>query len=131
MQTPAASWANKLLQTGRSDVETKTAGCHGGLSSPGMNCPLLGNAHPHIIIEMLRGLRGDHGCQLKARLAFVTGRPIQPHEHCASCGRVEAKTRWCEVPQELMEVLDMEWACARSSAADHFGELKMTRDRCN
>ena len=79
-QTPLAGWFNRLCQTGKSDHETKSNGAHGGLSCPACSVSLLGNFHPTPAIEMVRGERGDHGCQAKARLMLVTGRPVQPHE---------------------------------------------------
>ena len=33
-QTPNGGWANRLLQCGKSDHETKTLGCHGGAGAP-------------------------------------------------------------------------------------------------
>jgi len=65
-QTPLAGWFNRLVQTGKSDHETKTCGSHGGLSCPPVSVSILGNFHPTPAIEMLRGERGDHGCQAKA-----------------------------------------------------------------
>ena len=79
-QTPLAGWFNRLCQSGKSDHETKSNGSHGGLSCPPCSVSLLGNFHPTPAIEMVGGQRGDHGCQAKARLMLVTGRPVQPHE---------------------------------------------------
>ena len=103
-QTPNSGWANRLLQTGLSVHETKTNGCFGGLHTPTVNTALAGNFHPSVAVEMLRGLRGDHGCQTKARLFFTTGRPIQPHEHYASHGITSAH-EWCPVPDILKNLL--------------------------
>lgn len=79
-QTPLAGWFNRLLQCGKSDHETKSNGSHGGLGCPSVSTSIVGNFHPTQAIEMLRGERGDHGCQSKARLLFCTGTPVQPHE---------------------------------------------------
>ena len=90
-QTPLAGWFNRLVQSGKSDHETKCNGSHGGLSCPPVSLSLLGNFHPTPAIEMLRGERGDHGCQAKARLLIVTGSPVQPHERYASVGHLECR----------------------------------------
>lgn len=100
-QTPLAGWFNRLVQTGKSDHETKTCGSHGGLGAPMVSVSILGNLHPTPAIELVQGLRGDHGCQAKARLFFVTGTPIQPHEHVKTGGSVKCETIWVEVPQEI------------------------------
>ena len=79
-QTPNAGWFNRLVQCGRSDHETKSNGSHGGLDAVPILTAFIGNFHPTPAIEMLRGERGDHGCQAKARLNVSTGCPVQPHE---------------------------------------------------
>ena len=107
-QTPNAGWANRLLQTGLSVHETKTCGCFGGLHTPTVNTALAGNFHPGPAVEMLRGLRGDHGCQTKARMFFVTGKPIQPHEQFESHG-VVAEKEWCPWPEILKHLLRLQW----------------------
>ena len=33
----------------------------------------------------------------KARLCFVTGKPVQPHERYDAVGGVPCKTKWCKV----------------------------------
>jgi len=99
-QTPNAGWANRLLQCGKSDHETKTLGCHGGAGAPPVGCAVLGNFHPSVAVEMQRGLRGDHGCQTKARVCFTTGLPVQPHQEYESIG-VEAKVAYYPIPSIL------------------------------
>ena len=74
-QTPMAGWFNRLLQTGKSDHETKSNGCHGGSQAPSINISLVGNKHPTPVIGLVKGLRGDHGCQSKARIMCATGTP--------------------------------------------------------
>jgi hypothetical protein len=102
-QTPLAGWFNRLVQCGVSDHETKSNGSHGGLSCPTVSVSLLGNFHPTPAIEMVRGLRGDHGCQAKARLMLVTGRPVQPHEMYADTDELKCRADWFPVPNELLE----------------------------
>ena len=100
-QTPMAGWFNRLLQTGRSDHETKTCGSHGGLEAPRVSVSLSGNFHPTPAIEMSRGLRGDHGCQAKARLMLVTGTPVQPRA-AYELGEVGCKSVWWRIPNEVV-----------------------------
>eukprot|EP00969_Alexandrium_andersonii_P127153 5620012-Alexandrium_andersonii.AAC.1 len=50
-QTPLAGWFNRLVQSGKSDHETKCNGSHGGLSCPPVSLSLLGNFHPTPAIE--------------------------------------------------------------------------------
>ena len=78
-QCPNAGWANRLMQSGQSHHETKSCGAHGGSGTPTVNTSLMGNLHAGVAVEMVRGLRGDHGCQTRARLFLTTGEPIQPH----------------------------------------------------
>ena len=115
-QTPNAGWANRLLQTGLSVHETKTCGCFGGLHAPTVSTALAGNFHPNVAVEMLRGIRGDHGCQTKARLFFTTGKPIQPHEHYASRG-ITSVREWCPVPDILKDLLRLEFLSDPVTAA--------------
>ncbi|CAE7254019.1 unnamed protein product [Symbiodinium natans] len=103
-QTPNAGWANRLLQTGVSTFETKSCGSFGGLHSPSVNTALAGNFHPGVAVEMIRGLRGDHGCQTKARFLFASGQPIQPHEEYESVG-LDAKVEYCALPSVLLDLL--------------------------
>ena len=42
-QTPLAGWFNRLVQTGRSDHETKTFGSHGGMGAQPVSVSILGN----------------------------------------------------------------------------------------
>lgn len=115
-QTPNSGWANRLLQTGLSVHETKTCGCFGGLHTPTVNASLAGNFHPGVAVEMLRGLRGDHGCQTKARMFFVTGKPIQPHEQFDSYG-IAAVKEWCPLPDVLKHLLRLGWLDDPAKAA--------------
>jgi hypothetical protein len=71
------------MQYGKSDHETKTCGAYGGTDSPSVDACVVGNLHPGVAVEMMRGLRGDHGCQTIARIMLVSGAPIQPHEEYA------------------------------------------------
>ena len=106
-QTPNAGWANRLLQCGKSDHETKTVGCHGGAEAPTVNTLILGNFHGTPCIEMMKGIRGDHGCQTKARVFIATGLPVQPHQEYASYGKVEAKVDYVELPPVLIGLLGL------------------------
>ena len=126
-QTPNSGWANRLLQTGLSAHETKTNGCFGGLHTPTVSTVLAGNFHPSVAVEMMRGLRGDHGCQTKSRMFFTTGRPIQPHEHYASHG-ISAAHEWCPVPDILKDLLQVEFLSDPAVAAtklQHEDDLTM------
>ena len=115
-----AGWANRLMQYGKSDHETKTAGCHGGAGTSSVDTSVVGNLHPGPAVEMHKGLRGDHGCQTKARLFFATGTPVQPHDEYEANG-IAAKREWCPLPEELHEFLGLADALATPrSAADFF-----------
>ena len=111
-QTPLAGWFNRLLQTGKSDHETKSNGTHGGLDCPSVSVSLLGNFHPAPAIEMIRGERGDHGCQAKARLMFVTGLPVQPHAEYEGVGGVPVKMLWTPTEPDMLEAFGLEGADA-------------------
>jgi hypothetical protein len=63
-QTPLAGWFNRLVQSGKSDHETKCNGSHGGLSSLPVSLSLLGNFHPTPAIEMVRSA-GGMDCAIK------------------------------------------------------------------
>ena len=104
-QTPMAGWFNRLVQVGKSDHETTCNGSHGGLALLPVSLSLLGNFHPTPAIEMIRGERGDHGCQAKARLITVTGLPVQPHDRFDSVGGVECVMIWTNVPSEVVNFL--------------------------
>ena len=60
-QTPNASWANKLIQTGKSEHATSCNGCFGGQEDATKNVSVLGNFHSGPAVEMCRGLRGATG----------------------------------------------------------------------
>ncbi|CAK0867749.1 unnamed protein product, partial [Prorocentrum cordatum] len=100
-QTPSAGWANRLLQSGRSDHDTKTVGCHGGVDAPSVNAAAIANMHPTPAVEMHKGLRGDHGCQTRARLLFATGGPIQPRPAVDAVGDIVAKVEYFEIAEVL------------------------------
>ncbi|CAJ1432829.1 unnamed protein product [Effrenium voratum] len=119
-QTPNSGWANRLLQSGISAYETKTCGCFGGLHTPTINTSLAGNFHPGVAVEMLRGLRGDHGCQTKARCFFISGPPIQPHQEYESFG-IRAKVEYCCFPDILKPLLALECLDSPEESAKKFG----------
>lgn len=122
-QSPNAGWANRLIQYGKSDHETKTCGAFGGAAVPSVNANVVGNLHPGVGVEMVRGLRGDHGCQTKARLIIVSGEPVQPHEEYDGFG-VKAKSHFCPIPSILLPLLDMDVNLSSlQAAAAHFGKL--------
>ena len=122
-QSPNAGWANRLIQYGKSDHETKSCGVHGGADAPPVSASVVGNVHPGVCVEMIRGVRGDHGCQTRARMVFVSGDPVQPHEQYPGFG-VEAKTEWCVIPEHLVALLDFDGKVGSvAEAAAFFGEL--------
>jgi len=100
-----------LVQSGKSDRETQSTGSHGGMGCPPVSPSLLGNFHPTPAIEMIRGERGDHGCQAKARLIVVTGTPVQPHELYGAVGEVEPRANWVPVPPEIHSEVGLGTAC--------------------
>jgi hypothetical protein len=110
-QTPLAGWFNRLVQSGKSDHETKSNGAHGGLDCQPVSVTLLGNFHPTPAIEMLRGERGDHGCQAKARLIVVTGSPVQPHEPYDEVGGLACKFIWVPIPTEIHSSVGLGSVC--------------------
>ena len=118
-QTPLAGWFNRLVQSGKSDHETKCNGSHGGLACLPVSLSMLGNFHPTPAIEMIRGERGDHGCQSKARLIVVTGLPVQPHEQFEAIGGVECVVDWVPVPLEVQSIIGLE-ECTSANAFQHF-----------
>lgn len=119
-QTPLAGWFNRLVQTGKSDHETKSNGSHGGLSCPPVSLSLLGNFHPTPAIEMVRGDRGDHGCQAKARLVIVTGQPVQPHEMYEEMGALKCVVAWFPIPHEIIADVGLGDAGKNVHAFVHF-----------
>ncbi|CAK0797938.1 unnamed protein product, partial [Prorocentrum cordatum] len=104
-QTPLAGWLNRLVQSGKSDHETKSNGSHGGLASLPVSTSILGNFHPTPCIEMLRGERGDHGCQAKARVTVCTGLPVQPREMYVDLDGDECPADWVEIPPNIHSAL--------------------------
>ena len=75
----AASEFNRLLQTGRSALATKTAGTFGEGDAPPTNTCGVGNVHPSVYIPILRGDTGSNHVASKERLLEGTGRPVEPH----------------------------------------------------
>ena len=119
-QTPLAGWFNRLCQSGKSDHETKSCGSHGGLSVQPVALSFLGNFHPTPAIEMIRGERGDHGCQAKARLMLVTGSPVQPHEEYEDCDGVQRKQTWVTVPDVLLDPMGLGKQCRTIAEFEEF-----------
>ena len=76
----AASEVNKLFQTGSSTLTLKSSPGHGQGDTPTISLGLAGNAHPSVVIPMLRGKYGADDVKISVRLLFSTGRPIEPHE---------------------------------------------------
>ncbi|CAE7248230.1 unnamed protein product [Symbiodinium sp. CCMP2592] len=118
-QTPNSSWANRLMQTGTSSHETKTNGSLGGIDSPSVCTAVSGNFHPGVCVEMLRGLRGDHGCMTKARMFFTSGAPVQPHAEYESCG-VRAQVMFCPIPDVLRDLLNLKCLSSPEEAQKFF-----------
>ena len=127
-QTPLAGWFNRLVQSGKSDHETKCNGSHGGLACPPVSVSLLGNFHPTPAIEMLRGDRGDHGCQAKARLIIVTGMPVQPHEHYEDVGSLTCQADWFPIPREIHAAVGLGNACDNVHVFKEFFEGNLFAD---
>eukprot|EP00972_Heterocapsa_arctica_P054260 7996688-Heterocapsa_arctica.AAC.1 len=70
---------------------------------------------------MVRGDRGDHGCQSKARLVIVTGCPVQPHEPYESIGCLEFSANWVPIPKEIHAEIGLGRACHSQEAfVNHF-----------
>ncbi|CAE7795700.1 unnamed protein product [Symbiodinium sp. CCMP2592] len=118
-QTPNSSWANRLMQTGTSSHETKTNGSFGGIDSPSVCTAVSGNFHPGVCVEMLRGLRGDHGCMTKARMFFTSGAPVQRHAEYESCG-VRAQVMFCPIPDVLRDLLNLKCVSSPEEAQKFF-----------
>lgn len=76
--TEAASEFNRLMQTGRTALATKTSGSYGEGSGVTNLCG-VGNVHPSVYIPVLRGEAGSHHVAAKERLVESTGRPVEPH----------------------------------------------------
>jgi hypothetical protein len=127
-QTPLAGWFNKLVQRGKSDHETKSCGSHGGLECPPVSTSILGNFHVTPAIEMIRGERGDHGCQAKARLLVATGLPVQPHQYLDSCDDLDVKLLWVDIPKLILETLGLEEAVKSTHAFKEFFESDAADD---
>ena len=107
-QTPNAGWANRLMQVGRSEHETKTCGSYGDMEAPPVDTIVVGNLHSAPAVEMARGMRGDHGCQTRARMSIVTGQPIQPHEMYEAIPGVQTKEEWCPINTILAGLLGLD-----------------------
>jgi hypothetical protein len=122
-QTPNAGWANKFIQHGKSEHETKTQGCFGNSDSVPVSSAFMGNFHCKPAVEMAKGLRGDHGCQTKARFHLVTGKPIQPHEMYDSVDDIAAKSEWCPITPILVSIMSLnEEVASLAAAAKYFGD---------
>ena len=65
---------------------------------------MMGNLHVKPAVEMLMGIRGDHGCQTKARLICDTGRPVQPHELYEAIEGIEVQSHGCPITPILVEL---------------------------
>ena len=128
-QTPLAGWFNRLVQSGKSDHETKCNGSHGGLACPPVSVSLLGNFHPTPAIEMLRGDGGDHGCQAKARLIIMTGMPVQPHELYEDVGSLKCQADWIPIPREIHAAVGLGNACDNVHVFKDFFEGNLFADR--
>ena len=76
----AGSEVNKLFQTGTTSLTTKTVGSLGQGNAPTISMGLTGNAHPAIVIPMLRGHLGSDTAAVSYRHLFSTGPPIEPHQ---------------------------------------------------
>ena len=122
-QTPLAGWFNRLVQCGKSDHETKSNGAHGGLDAPTVSTTILGNFHPTPCIEMLRGERGDHGCQAKARIIVCTGLPVQPHEEYRDLDGERCASKWFDVPREIHAPIGLSQAFSSARAFNKFFEV--------
>ena len=127
-QTPLARWFNRLVQSGKSDHETKCNGSHGGLACPPVSVSLLGNFHPTPAIEMLRGDRGDHGCQAKARLIIVIGMAGQPHEHYEDVGSLTCQADWIPIPREIHAAVGLGNSCDNVHVFKEFFEGNLFAD---
>ena len=115
-QTPAAGWANRLMQTGQSTFETKTMGVHGGKGAPAVSTSVVGNIHSAVAVEMARGIRGDHGCATRMRMFLVSGEPVQPHARVAGCCAA-SKQKWCLLPRLVQTALGLEQHLTSPQAA--------------
>ena len=78
--TDAASELNKLFQTGRTSLVTKTSGTFGEGEAPCISLGLTGNAHPSTVIPMLRGEFGSDVTACSHRHLFCSGAPVEPHQ---------------------------------------------------
>ena len=70
-------------------------------------------------------MRGDHGCQTRARFSFGTGPPVQPHADYES-EDITSRLAYCPLPPPLLKLLDLQDIMRTpESAAAHFksGEL--------
>ena len=131
-QTPLAGWFNRLLQSGKSD-HTKSNGGHGGLGCPSVSTSIVGNFHPTPAIEMLRGERGDHGCQAKARLLVCTGLPVQPHAAFTKPDGTPMEVEWHPIPRAIWEGVGFEHGQLESVHAftRHYAPLGYAGDDCD
>jgi len=128
-QTPAAGWANRLMQTGQSTFETKTMGVHGGKGAPAVSTSVVGNIHSAVAVEMARGIRGDHGCATRMRMFLVSGEPVQPHARVAGCCAA-SKQKWCLLPRLVQTALGLEQHLTSPQAAQVYfqDELMESQD---
>ena len=69
-----ASEFNRLLQTGKASLTTKTAGTFGEGPSPSISLGLVGNSHPVVTIPLEKGLVGSHVVAIVERLQYDDSR---------------------------------------------------------
>ena len=63
------------------------------------------------LIEMIRGERGDHGCQAKARPIVVNDQPVQPHELFDVANDNLCHANWVPVPAEVVTHVCLQGKC--------------------
>lgn len=74
-----ASDFNRLLQTGIAAYTTKTSGSYGEDGDRTVSLGIVGNAHPVIVVPMMRGTLGVNHVAVRERFLLVTGPIVEPH----------------------------------------------------
>jgi hypothetical protein len=118
----AASEFNKLMQTGTASLTTKTSGSFGEGGSPAISLGIAGNAHPSMIIPMLRGKLGANHAAAAERVLMVSARPVDPHTPVPDFVEYplgHARWKWPRLLHANVEHLGMKsaWMDAQQAAA--------------
>ena len=75
-----ASTLNTLLGTGKTQRNTRTSGGYGDSRTCPVTLDILANLHPKMLIQMERGLIGNHVQETRARFLYCAGKSCKRHD---------------------------------------------------